>query len=79
MFYQKSPQIEAMCLYCENALCQNQDEDEVLLHCKAKKSDVEPNGHCFRFRFDALKYQPKRPPAIQPLDEELYKELASLL
>ena len=45
------------------------DEERVLITCPYRK-EVSCTSSCRRFRFDPLKYRPKKAPAIQALDAE---------
>ena len=44
------------------------DEERVQISCPYRK-EASPFFSCRRFRFDPLKYRPKKAPPIQPLDE----------
>ena len=75
------PAVNPICLYCEHARKEREDntmssfrdvlpcEKESALLCRYH-GKVEAGDTCLRFRFDPLKYLPKKAPPIATLSEE---------
>lgn len=52
----KNPKIDAVCAYCEYSKLHTENGEEIF-SCPYKKK-IDPEGHCFRFRYDVLKRTP---------------------
>lgn len=64
MFREK---VEPACRYCTHGSAVGED----FVNCLKKKKMVEPDGKCFRFRYDPLKRVPSKQKA---LDFSKYEE-----
>lgn len=73
MLFKKNPKIEKICLYCEKAVC-TEEEGEPVVTCR-RKGKTEPGGHCLHFRYDPLKRKPKKRPRLIGLEEEIHKDM----